>query len=380
MHSNEKLGDTKKTWTLSEDEMTYSAIFRTDSDYNSSVQDIYGNSTNVYIKLKKKMSKHTGTDGSQIFVGYMYTSYNNVIVQITSNVALQNTKPTWKLENNQYTYTKTYIDDIDYSTSIVNVNGVTTNIPIVIDWFFKIIYESGTYGNSGAAINGISGGSGLEYLRFGNGPNVFFATFCVHGFEDGWARDGEVLVNIANNFYDRLKNDKDKVLAKKWSIYIFKEVNPDGRRLGYTNNGPGRTTLYSSIGRGIDINRSWQTGGSYKRYTDSRNYNGTAGFQAYEAGALRDFLLSHKSNGGQTVLVDLHGWENQLIGDSQIGNYYKRQYSSCSTRNYDNYGTQYLISWARQNLGAKATLVELPPYDTDANKYINATLAMLREI
>ena len=135
----------------------------------------------------------------------------------------------------------------------------------------------------------------------------------MHGYEDGWDRDGEVLVNIANDFYNRLVSDGNGPLAKKWTIYIFREVNPDGRRLGTTNNGPGRTTLYSTIGKGIDINRCWQTGSEYQRYTSNRNYNGTAGFQAYEAIALRDFLLSHKSKNGKTVLVDLHGWEDQLI-------------------------------------------------------------------
>lgn len=196
------------------------------------------------------------------------------------------------------------------------------------------------------------------------------------------------MVNIANAFYERLKADQDYSLAEKWTIYIFPEVNPDGRRLGYTQNGPGRTTLYSKVGQGIDINRSWQTGSTYIRYTDSRNYNGTSGFQAYEAEYLRNFLLSNKSKNGQTVLVDLHGWQNQLIGNEQICSYYKQQYTSCATSNYGKYGTQYLVSWARLNLGAKAALVELPYAANQAqadsmqlsNKYINATLKMLKEV
>ena len=252
----------------------------------------------------------------------------------------------------------------------------------------RIQYGSGTYGSSGAAIHGVAGGSSLRYYRFGNGPNVFFATFCVHGFEDSWTADGGYLTAIAESFYSCLVNSMDRTIADKWTIYIFPEVNPDGVRMGYTNKGPGRLTLYSQVGRGIDINRSWQTGNSYVRYTDNRNYNGTAGFQAYEAAALRDFLLSHKSTSGQTVLVDLHGWENQLIGNAQIANYYKGYYPSCSTRNYESYGTQYIISWARQNLGAKATLVELPRANTRAEadsmglaeNYIYATLQMLREV
>ena len=388
MKSNEPLRDTRGSWNLSQDKLLYTRVFSTDQDYSTTVEDIYGNSTNVYIKLKKKQYDYQLSDNSHIIVGYMYTSYNNVIVSIISNVPLKDTKPSWNLEDGGYRYTKIFNDDTEYTTSVVNVNGASVDVLISIDYFFTIIQEIGTYGYSGAALNGVAGGSSLEYLRFGNGNNVMFATFCVHGFEDSWSRDGEALVTVANNFYNRLVNDKDKELAKKWTIYIIREINPDGRRLGYTNNGPGRTTLYSSIGRGIDINRSWQTGSSFKRYTDSRNYNGTAGFQAYEAAYLRDFLLSHKSQGGQTVLVDLHGWENQLIGDSGICNYYKQQYPSCSTRNYGVYGTQYLISWARQNLGARTALIELPKVNSMAEfnsagfseKYINATLNMLRGI
>ena len=252
----------------------------------------------------------------------------------------------------------------------------------------KIEYGTGIYGISGAATVGAIGGSELRYCKYGSGPNVFFATFCVHGFEDAWYSDGTYLTEIADSFYNQLVASQDSFIADKWTIYIFPEVNPDGRKLGYTNRGPGRLTLYSQVGRGIDINRSWQTGSSYVRYTDDRNYNGTAGFQAYEAAALRDFLLSHKSTSGQTVLVDLHGWENQLIGNAQIANYYKTYFPSCSTRNYESYGTQYIISWARQNLGAKVTLVELPfaANRVQANnmglgtKYINATLQMLREV
>ena len=254
------------------------------------------------------------TDNSKITVRYMYTSYNNVMVQIVSKVKMENTKPTWELSKDGYIYTKIFTDNINYTTQIQDINGLTKNVNIIVDFFeIPIKYERGTYGSSGAKLKGVSGGSNLEYFRFGQGPNVMFATFCIHGYEDSWNRDGTVLVNIANDFYNKLVSDKDYNLANKWTIYIFPEVNPDGRRLGYTNNGPGRTTLYSKVSKGIDINRSWQTGSTYKIYTDNRNYNGTAGFQAYEAEYLRNFLLSHKSTTGQTVLVDLHGWQDQLI-------------------------------------------------------------------
>ena len=360
MKSNEEMKDTKPTWTLSTDKMTYEKIYSTDEeDYNTQVQDIYGNSTDVQIKLKKKYEDLKLGD-ADVKIAYMYTSYNNVIVQIFSNKEFEDTKPTWELSEDKKTYTKIYYNYEEYTTSIQFIDGGKYNIKILVDYLFKIIYEKGIYGMSGAKIRGVNGGSDLEYFRYGSGENVLFTTFCVHGYEDSWDRDGGVLVDIGNNLYTRLVNDKDKDIAKNWTIYIFVEVNPDGRRLGYTNQGPGRTTVYSKAQKGIDINRSWQTGSEYKTYTDNRNYNGTAGFQAYEAEYLRDLLLSHKSKNGKTVLIDLHGWEDQLIGDEEICKYYKQQYPSCRTTGYGRYGTQYLITWARQNLGAKVALVELP--------------------
>lgn len=252
----------------------------------------------------------------------------------------------------------------------------------------KIQRETITYGYSGAYLKGISDGSELKCYKYGNGPNVLFATFCVHGYEDSWDRDGEALVKIGNEFYDRLILEQDYSLASKWTVYVFPEVNPDGRRLGTTKNGPGRTTLYSKVGKGIDINRSWQTGSNYERFTSNRNYNGTEGFQAYEAEYLRDFMLTHKSTNGQNIVIDLHGWLDQLIGDESVCKYYKEQYPSCKTTGYGRYGSQYMISWARLNLGAKVALVELPVAQNMAEvysmqlpeKYINATLNLMRGI
>lgn len=261
----------------------------------------------------------------------------------------------------------------------------------------QITYETGTYGSTGLKIAGDGRGTSLTYYKYGSGPNVFYATFAIHGFEDIWSKDGYELVEIANNFYQRLISSNDYNLAEKWTIYIFPGVNQDGLNYGYTNNGPGRTTLYSQAPgtKGIDLNRCWQVGNTYQRYTDSRNYNGTTGFQAYEAQYLRNFLLNNKSKSGQTILVDLHGWTQQLIGDSGICSYYNKQFSENDKSSIGRYGTGYLINWARNSLGnssktARSALIELPNKGINghqavlnnnfSNRYIEATLDMLRNI
>ena len=261
----------------------------------------------------------------------------------------------------------------------------------------KIEYSEGIYGVTGLKAIGDNRGNSLKYYKYGSGPNVFFATFAIHGFEDIWSKDGQELVTIANNFYQQLINNKDYDLAEKWTIYIFPGINLDGLNYGYTNYGPGRTTLFSQApnNRGIDLNRCWQIGSDYTRYTDSRNYNGTSGFQAYEAQYLRDFLLKNKSQSGQTILVDLHGWTTQVIGDSEICSYYSKQFPENDKSAVGRYGTGYLINWARSSLGstskaAKSALIELPSAGINghqsviehnySNRYIQATLDMLKNI
>ena len=260
----------------------------------------------------------------------------------------------------------------------------------------KFERQEGTYGKTGLNVAD-KGGSELKYLKYGTGKNVFFATFAIHGYEDKWDKDGYELIEIANNFYNKLLEDKDYDLAEKWTIYIFPGVNQDGLQEGSTNNGPGRTTLYSQApqNKGIDLNRCWQIGSTYEKFTSDRNYNGDIGFQAYEAQALRDFMLKNKSKDGQTILVDLHGWTQQLIGDENICSYYEQQFPENNKRSVGRYGSGYMISWGRTYLGsqgrsAKTALIELPRdgvknhqsvIDKDfSNRYINATMEMLKKI
>ena len=293
---------------------------------------------------------------------------------------------------------KLRVDSVSNKTGKTLYTSETT-----INLINKITFEKGTYGKTGLAVKGDSRGSNLTYYKIGKGPNVLFATFAIHGYEDIWSKDGKELITIAENFKDHLLKIRDQELNDKWTIYIFPGINLDGINYGTTNNGPGRTTLYSAAPnhKGIDINRSWATETQYKRYTSNRNYNGTEAYQAYEIRYLKDFLLKNKAkNGGQTVLIDLHGWTTQLIGDQEIClNYFGPQFyssqSAALSRYTSSYGKQYMIGWARKNLGAngvtaRSALIELPSAGINGHdsvvsakyseKYINATINMLKGI
>ena len=195
----------------------------------------------------------------------------------------------------------------------VNLQG--TNMYIEQTNNDEVDFEQGIYGQSGLKVKGDSRGQDLRYYKFGNGKNVFYGTFALHGFEDLWNNDGKELTYIAERFKDYLIRNGKSNIFKDWTLYLFPQVNPDGTNHGWTNNGPGRTTLYSSApgNRGIDLNRNFRAEGTeHTKFTGDRNYNGERGFEAYEAKFLSEFIKATQSKNGKNVLVDTHrmAWRN----------------------------------------------------------------------
>ena len=172
-------------------------------------------------------------------------------------------------------------------------------------------------------------------------------------------------------------------LVNEWTIYILPVVNPDGQYDGWTNNGPGRTTVYSWApgNQGIDMNRCFPVG--YTRAYSQRNYNGTEPLQAYEAQSLRDFILSNTGN--QNIVIDVHGWLNETIGDNDLGQYYRNELGI--SEHIGTYGNGYLIQWARTIPNTKSMLLELPQVNSHteainmnlSGKFINATMKILED-
>ena len=250
-------------------------------------------------------------------------------------------------------------------------------------YFFNIIDKNakeGLYGKSGLMYKG-ENGSYLKYYQIGKGSKHLFTTFSIHGFEDSYSKDGAELTYIADEFFNYLKNNMSNNLVNEWTIYILPVLNPDGQYNGWTNNGPGRTTLYSWApgNQGIDMNRCFPVG--YNREPSKRNYNGTGPLQAYEAQALREFILSN--TGCQNIVIDVHGWLNETIGDNDLGAYYRNELGI--SKHIGTYGNGYLIQWARTIPNTKAMLLELPQVNSHnqllnmnlSGKFINATMRIL---
>ena len=252
-------------------------------------------------------------------------------------------------------------------------------------YFFNIIdknIKEGLYGMSGLMYKG-TGGHYLEYYQIGKGAKHLFLNFSIHGFEDSYSNDGSELTYMANEFWEYLKNNITDELVNEWTIYIIPVSNPDGQYDGWSHNGPGRTTVYSWApgNQGIDMNRCFPVG--YTRAYSNRNYNGTEPLQAYEAQSLRDLILNN--TGSQNIVIDVHGWLNETIGDDGIGRYYRDEFGIST--HIGTYGAGYFVQWARTIPNTRSMLLELPQVNSHteainmnlSGKFINATMKILED-
>lgn len=179
--------------------------------------------------------------------------------------------------------------------------------------------------------------------------------FGVHGYEDAWSGDSQELKIIAEKSVNRLRSEYNTkgIDLSEWSVYIIPSANPDGRIDGWTNNGPGRTTVTTKN----DINRSFPTG--FSPFYSARNYTGPTALGSPEAKALYSFINKTMEGATEKVLLDVHGWENKTIGNPSIARYFDNEFGF---RNINKYPGGFVITYGNA-IGAKSVLVEFPvPY------------------
>ena len=245
-------------------------------------------------------------------------------------------------------------ESIDGQWYHFTTGGALETNKVVGEWYVNKdgvgneIVTEGVYGKSGK-------GRDLEYYRIGNGKKVLFSVFGVHGYEDAWNGDSQELKIIAEKAVNRLRseyNTKGMDLSE-WSVYIIPSANPDGRIDGWTNYGPGRTTVTTKN----DINRSFPTG--FTPYYSDRNYTGPTALGSPEAKALYGFINKTMEGATEKVLLDVHGWENKTIGNPSIARYFDNEFGF---RNINKYPGGFVITYGNA-IGAKSVLVEFPvPY------------------
>ena len=255
-------------------------------------------------------------------------------------------------------------------------------------------------------------GRDMYYYRAGSGQKHMFLIFAHHGWEDGtksngkyFAGDGDALIRIGKNFIERFEKEDTSIINKilsEWSIFVFPGINLDGIVDG-VGVGYGQTALgdNGSFGRclknGLDPNRNW--GGNFvANNTDPRNKTSNVYFDAIELKNLRDCLINNRGT-ERNVLLDVHGWFNQTVGNGELGKYYQKHMGISASNSNTNYGQGYLIAWAKNSpdmeatstnypgLGAESCLLELiPTVDYSQNviendyglKFYSSTMMILK--
>lgn len=242
-------------------------------------------------------------------------------------------------------------------------------------------------------------GQNMQVYKAGTGRKHLYLIFALHGWEDGpigdgtyYHGDGDMLIRICKKFVEKFENNDNfndgerEQILNDWSIYVYPGINLDGLVKGHTNDGYGRC-----FKNGLDPNRNWETYDPdfTPNITNNRNKTASTPFQAQELRALRDHLIASNNDTDKAILIDLHGWLNQIVGNYEIGAIFENAMGLDPNRRGKTYGDGYLINWARRSntLNALSCLVELiesTDYSesriegTLANQYYSAILNILR--
>ena len=185
--------------------------------------------------------------------------------------------------------------------------------------------------------------------------------FAIHGFEDWYDHDAQVLVDTAQMTIDHFR-DADLGDCR---LMVVSCANPDGLIEGYTKNGFGRCNA-----NGVDLNRDFDA--AHTVMTNARNYT-LYPFSAAESRALRDLVLANHPE----VVLDCHGWENCTIGDSELAKVFYEETGLVHHVTFSDNCHGYFSYWAHQQ-GALALLVEFTNPNFDKQPFLNAMDRLIR--
>ncbi|ADU27242.1 peptidase M14 [Ethanoligenens harbinense] len=203
----------------------------------------------------------------------------------------------------------------------------------------------------GTFVYGKSGlGADLTCTRvLPNGPvnAVLLLTFEVHGYEDAYAKDGQVLVDIGHAVAQWAQSNRGAL--GNTALYLVASANPDGLAHGVSNNGVGRC----QVSLGVNINRDFPAG--FKVIADARDHTLSAPLAAPESRALADLVGAVKP----AAVIDVHGWENHVLGDQTLASYLLPVTTTKRYGPFDEKCNGFFSLWASTQ-GARAALLELP--------------------
>ena len=184
-------------------------------------------------------------------------------------------------------------------------------------------------------------------IHQGECSRTILLNFAIHGWEDSYAADGQLLVDLGNALVEHYSQSED---LQNCHLLIVPCANPDGIAEGITKDGFGRCNA-----DGIDLNRDFDA--NHVVNTNPRNYT-PAPFSGVESQALRDLVWAAEPD----IVIDFHGWLNYTIGDSELAEVFSTYVGLNHKNELTTSANGYFSYWA-QLQGAEALLVEFK--DTD---------------
>ena len=254
----------------------------------------------------------------------------------------------WDMTINEANADVNYDDSIDLKDVVIIRRYLSDDWDVDLDSFNPSIQDP--------EINGVK----IEQFVYGKSENgrdlvcysftpenygrTILLNFAIHGFEDDYARDAQVLVNAANQLIEYYSSYEE---FNGCRVLIVPCANPDGLYDGTTNNGFGRCNAL-----GIDLNRDFDANYS-PNTTPGRNYTPYA-FSAAESRALRDLFNEYRPD----VVCDFHGWLNCTIGDIDLAEVFSQEMNLPHQVSFTSTNAKgYFANWAHQQ-GALGLLVE----------------------
>ena len=295
--------------------------------------------------------------------------------------------------NNTYTYIA-YNTSNGKKTGYVLSNTLGNYTTVELPEFKDFDGAEKTILQSAGDING-NNKSYMAFYKVGNGQNKLYLVFNQHGWEDAYPGDGVELTRISQQFLTALTDGTHSDILEEWTVCVMCDANPNGILNGEDHSGIGRTVPYS----GVDLNRAWPTNNwtpSSVAIKGKKGYTGTNPTEdCLELKQLKLLLENNAPNPEYaSILMDIHGWDCEIFGDTKVGKYYNTAetfsttasglpfYSSLYNHAFRNDsrsgGSGYLISWAYQKLGVKNTALLELPYPGDAVMVSNGIVTVTK--
>ena len=243
------------------------------------------------------------------------------------------------IENKLENYNVAVYENKVNTESPINNNDNNNNDDNTTENIVYPTYKKLSYGSS-------ENGRNLAYYSIApdNYTSTLLMVFAIHGYEDGYAKDGQLLVDVAEYLKYYYQN-KSQTEMHNTRVLIVPCANPDGLYEGTTNNGFGRCNA-----KGIDLNRDFDA--LHKVFNNARNYTQYP-FSGKESQALRDLIYNENPD----AVLDLHGWENCTIGDGKLADVFKTYVNLNHKTEFNSNCNGYLSYWAHLQ-GCDSLLVE----------------------